>query len=50
VVLQLNHTLGLLDFFEKCTMVAFRFGEHLQTTDNGRKYEIKSFIERYQTV
>ena len=48
---HLQHTMQILDFIESCTVIASRFSEFMkQQILQQRTYEMKSFVERYQTV
>lgn len=45
---QLEHLAMVFEFFEFCYVLANRFRSYLLET-NGNKYEIKSFLELYET-
>jgi len=39
----------LFEFYEFCTIIAQRYSEYLKQP-HGNKYELKSFLERYQSL
>ena len=49
ILKQIDHLHGLFEFFEFCTIIAQRFSEYLKQP-HGNKYELRSFLERYQSL
>lgn len=48
IIDQITHLQTLVEFFDFCFVLSLRFSEYL-TQPTGNKYEVRSFLELYQT-